>query len=100
MSQPQVNVLARWRLVLGKYAQGRMSCPLEGDEARMDQALDKLYAREYQGRGVRPERRPQPGSLDPSQLNIPKWLDEVRELFPQAACERITHHALDRYGMS
>lgn len=100
MSEAKPNVLSRWRLVLGKYAQGRMPTALQGDEARMDQALDKLYSREYQGRGVRQDRRLGPGSLDPSQLNVPKWLEEVRELFPQAACERITHHALDRYGMS
>src|SRR5262245_23735541 len=102
MSEPAPNVLSRWRLVLGKYAQARMPAALHDDEARMDQALDKLYSREYRGRGVRQDRKVQarPGSLDPSQLNVPKWLEEIRELFPQAACERITHHALDRYGMT
>jgi Mg-chelatase subunit ChlD len=100
MSEPTPNVLSRWRLVLGKYAQARMPTALQGDEARMDQALDRLYSREYKGRGVRQDRRLGPGTLDPSQLNVPKWLEEVRELFPQSACERITHHALDRYGMS
>jgi Mg-chelatase subunit ChlD len=99
MSQPANNVLTRWRLVLGKYAQPKMANPLEGEDARVDAALEKLYSREYRGRGVRQDQRLQPGSLDPSQLNVPKWLDEVRELFPKAACERITNHALDRYGM-
>jgi Mg-chelatase subunit ChlD len=94
------DTLTRWRLVLGKYAQPRMPDALQGDDARIDLALDKLYGREYQGRGVRQDRRLGPGSLDPSQLSIPKWLEEVRELFPQSACERITHHALDRYGMT
>jgi Mg-chelatase subunit ChlD len=91
---------ARWRLVLGKYAQPRMENELQGVDAKMDAALEKLYGREYQGRGVRQDKRLGPGSLDPSQLNVPKWLEEVRELFPKSACERITHHALDRYGMT
>src|SRR5262245_18557545 len=100
MSEAASTTRSRWRLVLGKYAQSSMPDALQGEEARMDQALEKLYRREYEGRGVRQDRRRQPGSLDPSQLNVPEWLEEVRELFPQAACERITHHALDRYGLT
>src|SRR5262245_32733287 len=100
MGEADTHALTRWRLVLGKYSQPRMAFPLQGEDERMDQALEKLYSREYKGRGVRQDRRLQPGSLDPSQLNVPKWLEEVRELFPQAACERITHHALDRYGLT
>ena len=92
--------LTRWRLVLGKYAQPRMPKQLTGDDARMALALEQLYGREYQGRGVRQDRRLGPGSLDPSQLNVPTWLREVRELFPKATCEKITQHALERYGMT
>lgn len=92
--------LSRWRLVLGKYSQPRMPVALNGEEERMANALEQLYSREYQGRGVRQDRRLGPGSLDPSQLNVPSWLREVRELFPKETCERITHHALDRYGMT
>src|SRR5262249_29482326 len=67
--------------------------------------LEQLYAREYRGRGVRQDprlgpRSLEPGSLDPSALNVPKWLNEVRELFPQETCTRITQHALDRYGLT
>lgn len=65
----------------------------------MANALELLYSREYKGRGVRQDARLGPGSLDPSQLNVTKWLDEVKELFPKSTCEKITKHALDRYGM-
>jgi Mg-chelatase subunit ChlD len=92
--------LSRWRLVLGKYAQQRMPDCLSGDQQRMADALEQLYSREYRGRGVRQDSRLGPGSLDPSQLNVPRWLNEVRELFPKETCTRITQHALDRYGMS
>ncbi len=65
----------------------------------MSDALELLYSREYRGRGMRQDARLGPGSLDPSQLNVPKWLGEIKELFPKSTCERITKHALDRYGL-
>jgi Mg-chelatase subunit ChlD len=92
--------LARWRLVLGKYAQPKMGECLSAGQQRMADALEQLYSREYRGRGVRQDARLGPGSLDPSQLSVPKWLNEIRELFPKETCTRITQHALDRYGMT
>jgi Mg-chelatase subunit ChlD len=101
MSEPaKCENLARWRLVLGKYAQPKMPDCLDGMQQRMADALELLYSREYSGRGVRQDPKLGPGSLDPSQLNVPKWLNEVRELFPKETCTRITKHALDRYGMT
>jgi Mg-chelatase subunit ChlD len=101
MSEPvKRENLARWRLVLGKYAQPKMPHCLDGQQQRMADALELLYSREYGGRGVRQDPKLGPGSLDPSQLNVPQWLNEVRELFPKETCTRITKHALDRYGMT
>lgn len=101
MPEPtQREILARWQLVLGKYAKPKMPECLSADQQRMAAALELLYSREYKGRGVRQDSRLGPGSLDPSQLNVPRWLNEVRELFPKQTCERITKHALDRYGMT
>jgi Mg-chelatase subunit ChlD len=93
-----VNTLSRWRLVLGRFSEKQLNAPLSGREARMEAALDFLYSREYKGRGVRD--RPQAGSLDPSQLNVPTWLGEVRDLFPRDVVEVIEKHALDRYGLT
>lgn len=91
--------LDRWRLVLGKYAQKRFGgSPLSGASARMDAALDYLYGREYEGRGLRKEMGP--GSLDASQITLVTWLGEVRELFPRDTVEVIEKHALDRYGLT
>lgn len=97
---PDRPSLARWRMVLGKFAQPKMPQCLSGDQQRMADALEQLYSREYRGRGVRQDAKLGPGSLDPSQLNVPKWLSEVRELFPKQTCEIITKHALDRYGLT
>src|SRR5262245_52987507 len=91
--------LSRWRLVLGKYAAPQMPDCLTGSQQRMANALELLDWREYKGRGVRQDSKLGPGSLDPSQLYVTSWLNEIRELFPKSTCEKITKHALDRYGM-
>ena len=77
--------LARWRLVLGKYAKERIHASMSSEQLRIENALEFLYSREYQGRGVRGEEdgSRSEGSLDPSQLTVPRWLSEVRELFPK-----------------
>ena len=98
MSASSPNPLTRWRLVLGRFASEKLGAPLSSREQRMEAALDFLYGREYQGRGVRD--RQQSGTLDPSQLSVPSWLGEVRELFPRETVEIIEKHALDRYGLT
>ena len=93
------TTVARWRLVLGRYAQDKLPGGLSAQQQRMEAALDYLYGREYAGRGVRdPDQRE--GSLDPSVISVPHWLAEVRELFPRDTVERIERHALDRYGLT
>ncbi len=61
-------------------------------------ALAFLYDREYgAGRNVR--RASRPGSLDPSQLSVPDWINKVHELFPLRVIERIEKDALERYHL-
>lgn len=102
MNAESSTTLARWRLVLGKYAKDRIHAGMSAEQMRMEDALDFLYSREYGGRGVRDENdeKSPEGSLDPSQLNVPRWLSEVRELFPKETVAIIEKHALDRYGLT
>lgn len=88
------RTLHRWRLVLGRYAKRALPAPPDATRERAEAALDYLYGREYEGRGVRH------GTLDPSQLTVPRWLSEVRELFGRDTAEIIERHALERYGMT
>ncbi len=88
----------------------------------MDRVLDYLYGREYRERGVRPgssgrrgprgpgdgdqsgdgddESDSRRGGAEASVLNVPDWIRQVRELFPNDTAEIIQRHALDRYGMT
>ena len=87
--------LNRWRLVLGKSAEGPL--PLEDSRlARMDDALDFLYGREA-GPDV---RRDPEGGHGESQPAVARWLSEVRGLFPQETAEILQRHALDRYHLT
>lgn len=87
----------RWRLALGRYASANLGS-LEGRDGEVDRALDFLYSREYEKRGVKSGRGP--GSLDPTQMNAVNWLGKARSLFPESVFEVLQDHALDRYGIS
>ncbi len=94
----------RWRLVLGRYAGASLGEGAPGSgQARMEAALEFLYGRAYEGRGLRPEEDSgglEPGSLEASAPTLVSWLGEVRELFPRETAEVIESHALDRYGLT
>ncbi len=103
MNSTQETILARWRLVLGQYAKDQLDVGLTAEQQRIENALDFLYSREYRGRGVRGEQDrsgPRTAGLDPSQLTVPRWLSEVRALFPKETVAIIEKHALDRYGLT
>lgn len=93
---------SRWRLVLGRYARRHLpDVELTGDAGRAARALDYLYGREGAGRGelhaVGADGRG--GGLEPSALTIPKWIAEVRDLFPKETVQRIQQHALERHQL-
>lgn len=104
MSDPNEKDLIRWRLILGRYAQKQIKPDLTDAGQRMERALDFLYGREYQGRGMRGRDRLDgkkgPGTLDASQLSVPEWLNEVRKLFPRETAETVEKHALERYEIA
>lgn len=87
----------RWRLALGRYAQGSLG-GLSGRDADADRVLDYLYAREHAKRGQNWGKGP--GSLDPTQMNALNWLGKARSVFPNEVFETLQDHALDRYGLT
>jgi Mg-chelatase subunit ChlD len=87
--------LSRWRLILGDAASGTLG-DLSPDDLARDAALGWLYDRE-QGLADRDIAKDRRGSLDPSQLTVPDWLNEVHRLFPKETIERLEQDAVERY---
>src|SRR5688572_12386343 len=101
---PEQNnlTLARWRLVLGRFSDQGLGPGAQGPAqyGRMEQVLDYLYGREYANRGVRGDGSGKEGGSGASNLYLPDWIRELRELFPRDTVEIVEKHALDRYGMT
>jgi len=94
------ETLRRWRLMLGRYSATQLShASFGGADWKLDQALEYLYGREYEGRGL---ARPSggAGSLDPSALQAIDWLNRSRTLFPKEVFERMQTQAIERYQLT
>lgn len=95
-----MDVQQRWRLVLGRYSEQRLT-GLSDAAGQMDAALDFLYGRLYEGRGVRGRSEGErDADLSASAPSLIDWLDTVHRLFPADVCERIERDALDRFGLT
>jgi hypothetical protein len=86
--------------MLGRYS----AAPLQDGafaaaDWKLDQALDYLYGREYEGRGLA-RAGGGTGSLDPTQLRAIDWLSRTRKLFPQEVFERMQTQAIERYQLT
>ena len=94
-------LLRRWRMVLGRYAEEQLGhVGLDRTQQRMDRALDYLYAREMEQRGLRRDRAKRLGGLDLSNPSPLAWIGEARELFPRSVFEALQAHAVDRLGLT
>lgn len=94
------ETLRRWRLILGHYAARPLAhARFSADDWKLDQALEYLYGREYEGRGLA-RAGGGPGSLDPSQLRAVDWLARSRKLFPREVFERMQTQAIKRYQLT
>ncbi|MCL2529946.1 MAG: VWA domain-containing protein [Coriobacteriia bacterium] len=92
----------RWRLILGRYAEGSLAASVLGEgDANIDQVLSYLFDRDYVERGHRHQTgQGQGGSLDPSALTAITWLEQTRDIFPQSTFERLQTQAIEQYGMT
>ncbi len=104
MSHEPLRRRIRWRLVLGNGTEDLLG-GLPGEWQERDAAMGFLYDREYgssrnvRGSGGNGEQGDRPGSLDPSQLTVPDWINTVHELFPRKTIERLEKDALERYQL-
>jgi Mg-chelatase subunit ChlD len=101
LSAEQTRRLLRWRMALGRYADNQLgSSGLTAEELRRDQLLERIYAERARQRGLRLGGAGRKGSLDPSQITIPDWLNDSRRLFPASVFETIQGHALNDLGLA
>ncbi len=95
---PTNQVINRWRLLLGKYADEDLALSNSVFE-EMDSLLEFLYGREYsESRGIRGEGD-RVGGEGPSLLEVPNWIQKVRKLFPKETVEVLEKHALQKYNL-
>ncbi|HEY0136410.1 MAG TPA: VWA domain-containing protein [Nannocystis sp.] len=89
------SLVGRWRLVLGKDAEasGLGLAPGGGagggeNQAGAEAALSFVYG---ESRG---------GGAEESQLTVPKWIDQVNELFPKQAREVLEREMIQKKGIA
>jgi Mg-chelatase subunit ChlD len=94
------RMLTRWRLVLGTSAE-QHGISLDGadDEARRIEALvGYLFAPSGGAGDAKPKDRT--GGTGPGHaMNVPRWVDEVGQLFPRQAKEVMERELINRKGL-
>jgi Mg-chelatase subunit ChlD len=94
----QTQMLTRWRLVLGSAAeQHGIGIGDDDEEARrIDALVGFLFAPEGQGSRSKDRR----GGTGPGHaMNVPRWVDEVGQLFPRQAKEIMERELVNRRGL-
>ncbi len=100
LTTQQRQTLTRWRLVLGKAAEEH-GIGLGGDEqaARIEALVGFLF--EGPGTGGASAKQPdRTGGSGPGHpMNVPRWVDEVGQLFPREAKEVMERELVNRKGL-
>lgn len=92
LAQEDRALLNRWRLVLGKSAEqcGILMSPGAGGDGDCEGAEEALSYLFEDGRGA---------GKGESQLNVPRWIDQVSQLFPRQAKEVLERELVKRKGI-
>ena len=87
------EILNRWRLMLGRHAQGQISFSENNLRfMEMEEVLEYLYEREYgEEQEIRKERQ---GGREDSSLTVPSWIEKLRKLFLKQTVEIMERHEL------
>ncbi|SEG05905.1 VWA domain containing CoxE-like protein [Thermomonospora echinospora] len=90
--------LRRWRMVLGDG--DGTGVRLEGNDVRMDAALEALYGQgsgdDRGSRGGRGRR----GGLGESAPNVARWLGDIRSYFPSTVVQVMQKDAIERLDLT
>jgi len=100
LTNDQRQTLTRWRLVLGKDAEQHGICLGDGDSeaARVEALVGYLFSPTGGTGGSQSNDRS--GGLGPGHaMNVPRWVDEVAQLFPRQAKEVMERELVNRKGL-
>lgn len=100
MTNDQQKMLTRWRLVLGKHAEPHGICIGADDESsrRIEALVGYLFSGDDSAGQQRSTDRS--GGLGPGHaMNVPRWVDEVHQLFPRQAKEVMERELIHRKGL-
>lgn len=82
----------RWRLLLGGE-EDATGVELEGDDLRLDGALNALYG------GGLVKAGPRKGGLGASAPGVARWLGDIRRYFPSQVVQVMQRDAMERLGL-
>ncbi len=105
LTNQQRQVLTRWRLVLGKTAEQQGICIGAGDAdaERIEALVGFLFepgTGQGQGGGGNTPPKDRAGGIGPGHaMNVPRWVDEVGQLFPREAKEIMERELVNRRGL-
>lgn len=100
-----VQKIRRWRLILGQESENRLAgmsaggCGLSEEQSLMDMALAAIYNRTQNGGFGAGTPFGSGGGSGPSNLQISRWLGDVRSLFDKELVTVIQGDAMNRCGL-
>jgi Mg-chelatase subunit ChlD len=99
LTPEQRKTLTRWRLVLGESAEEH-GIQLAGDDEQAKR-IEALVGFLFEGgAGAKPKPGDRRGGKGPGHaMNVPRWVDEVGELFPREAKEVMERELVNRRGL-
>ena len=101
LTSQQRQTLTRWRLVLGSVAEQHGISLGDGDQeaARIEALVGFLFGDAEGAGGEQRSKERQGGSGKGHAMNVPRWVDEVGELFPREAKEVMERELVNRRGL-
>jgi Mg-chelatase subunit ChlD len=102
MPPTKAQMLARWRLVLGEEAESQ-GIDTGGDPEydRVEKLIGFLFkpGPDDKGQGGKRPPKDRQGGKGDSQLTVPEWVDQVKELFPHEVKEVMERELIQRRGL-